>query len=449
VKVIVFCGPTIDAEDVRREIDADVRPPAARGDVLRAGLERPAAIALVDGYFHRVPSVWHKEILWAMAEGIHVVGSASMGALRAAELAPFGMEGFGEIFQSFVSGACCDDDEVAVVHGPAEQGYRSLSEAMVNIRATVRAAQAAGIVSESAREVLEALAKRTSYPQRNYSALLAGAQGAAPADELRRLRDWLPVGRVDQKRRDAQTMLAAVRERQRAGWLKKTVDYDFAVTDAWNMLRAEVTLETDQRAGNHDIAMEDLTDELLLAGRLGRDAMGGLARALCLEQAARWSGVADDAAVAGAAEDFRRERGLLGPDEFDGWLQAQSLRGDDVDEYFRHETVVRRARVVYRFQALANIADHLRATGDYEAVVQRAATKRQVLDAHGLERPELSDTGLTEEELWRWYFQRRLGREGGVAPAAHAQREGTDLETLRAAVIREHCYSRIAGLLDP
>ena len=79
-------------------------PPAAQGDVYRAALSRPVAIGLVDGYFERVPAVWHKEILWALSQGIHVFGSASMGALRAAELAPFGMVGVGAIFEAYRDG---------------------------------------------------------------------------------------------------------------------------------------------------------------------------------------------------------------------------------------------------------------------------------------------------------------------------------------------------------
>ena len=62
------------------------RPPARQGDVYRAALARPAIIGIIDGYFETMPTVWHKEILWAMAKGIHVYGAASIGALRAAEL---------------------------------------------------------------------------------------------------------------------------------------------------------------------------------------------------------------------------------------------------------------------------------------------------------------------------------------------------------------------------
>src|SRR6185503_3993378 len=93
-----------------------------------------ARIALIDGYFERMAAVWHKEILLALERGIAVWGAASMGALRAAELAPFGMVGVGTIYRAFARGDLVADDEVAVAHLPAEQGYRSISDALVNLR---------------------------------------------------------------------------------------------------------------------------------------------------------------------------------------------------------------------------------------------------------------------------------------------------------------------------
>ena len=71
-----------------------------------------------------------------MAQGIHVYGAASIGALRAAELDVFGMRGIGRIYEDFRDGVLEDDDEVAVLHGPEELGYPPVTEAMVNIRAT-------------------------------------------------------------------------------------------------------------------------------------------------------------------------------------------------------------------------------------------------------------------------------------------------------------------------
>src|ERR1700728_3217539 len=80
------------------------RPPVRQGDLYLAALSRPAIIGVADGYFEIMPTVWHKEILWAMAQGIHVYGAASIGALRAAELDAFGMRGIGGIYQDLRDG---------------------------------------------------------------------------------------------------------------------------------------------------------------------------------------------------------------------------------------------------------------------------------------------------------------------------------------------------------
>jgi hypothetical protein len=170
VKACVFVGPTLRAEDLPPESEIVVLPPVAQGDVYRVAQARPRAIGIVDGYFEGVLSVWHKEILWAMAEGIHVFGSASMGALRAAELHPFGMRGTGRIFEAYRDGELEDDDEVAVIHGPPETCYLALSEAMVNIRATRAAAKRNGIIAAATRDALVRSAKELFYHDRTSSA---------------------------------------------------------------------------------------------------------------------------------------------------------------------------------------------------------------------------------------------------------------------------------------
>ncbi len=158
MKVTVFAGPTIDAATIGSYIDAEVLGPASFGDVYRVARRRVDAIAIIDGYFDRVAAVWHKEVLWAMSEGVHVFGAASMGALRAAELADFGMVGIGEVFRAYQSGELEDDDEVAVVHGSADAGYSGGSEAMVNIRASMRRAVVDGVCSKEHGEALQQLA---------------------------------------------------------------------------------------------------------------------------------------------------------------------------------------------------------------------------------------------------------------------------------------------------
>ena len=98
-------------------------------------------------------------MLWALTQGIHVYGAASMGALRAAELAAFGMVGVGKIFEAYRDGVIEDDDEVAVLHGPAEMGYLQVTEAMVNIRATLNRAAADEVIDRATAKRLIAVGR--------------------------------------------------------------------------------------------------------------------------------------------------------------------------------------------------------------------------------------------------------------------------------------------------
>ncbi|PWC73666.1 tfuA protein [Azospirillum sp. TSH100] len=220
--VYIFLGPTLPCEDAALELDATYLPPVAQGDVLRLCAEKPAAIGIIDGFFESVPSVWHKEILYAIHAGIPVFGASSMGALRAAELYPFGMIGVGAIFEAFRDGRLEDDDEVAVIHGPAELGYTSLSEAMVNIRRTLSDAVAERVLSAETALRLESIAKELPYRERGYGRMLRlGGDIGLQAAELTAFRSWLPQGRFDQKRQDAKAML-----RTMARWLGRSTGED-------------------------------------------------------------------------------------------------------------------------------------------------------------------------------------------------------------------------------
>jgi hypothetical protein len=105
------------------------RPPAAYGDIIRAVIEfSPKQIVLIDGVFHQSLAVYHKELVFALLEGIVCIGAASMGALRAAELWRYGMIGVGEIFEMYRAG-CEDDSLVAMTFQP--DSFRPLRDAPI------------------------------------------------------------------------------------------------------------------------------------------------------------------------------------------------------------------------------------------------------------------------------------------------------------------------------
>jgi hypothetical protein len=242
MSAVVFVGPTLPPRlRPAGEPLWDWRPPVRQGELYRAALARPQAIGIIDGYFEVVPTVWHKEILWAMAQGIHVFGAASIGALRAAELDPFGMRGIGRVYEDFRDGVLEDDDEVAVLHGPAELGYPPVTEAMVDIRATL----AGGVLAPDLAVGLTEIAKGLFYKERTYEGVLQTAAAAGwPAAALRAFADWLPHGRIDQKRRDAEAMLAAIRAHLAARPGPMRVNYDLAETVAWQAARQYAEAQT-------------------------------------------------------------------------------------------------------------------------------------------------------------------------------------------------------------
>jgi hypothetical protein len=173
-----------------------------------------------------------------MAQGIHVFGAASIGALRAAELDTFGMRGIGQIYEAYRDGVLEDDDEVAVLHGPEELGYPPLTEAMVNIRAALADALRCGILAATVAETLIQIAKDLFYKERTYEAVLSrAAESGFPAAALRKLAEWLPAGHIDQKRLDAEAMLEAIRAHLDAKVPPLRVSYTLAETAAWRAAR--------------------------------------------------------------------------------------------------------------------------------------------------------------------------------------------------------------------
>lgn len=207
---IVFAGPTLFG--VARAFGPHIvlRPPARQGDLYDAARTKPDAIGLIDGRFETVPSVWHKEILWALSRGVPVYGAASMGALRAAELAPFGMVGVGAIYEEYRRGRVERDDAVAVLHAPEDEDFRPLSEALVDMRATLAKATHAGIVSRRTARRLEDRAGQIFFKERSWERLLAAADDV-PSRQRDALRRWLPAGRVALKQRDALALMAVIK----------------------------------------------------------------------------------------------------------------------------------------------------------------------------------------------------------------------------------------------
>jgi len=199
--ILVFAGPSLPSGVRPGDPRFAWRPPAAAGDLLRLLRDPPAIVCLIDGYFDSRPAPWHKEILLLIEAGTRVLGAASMGALRAAELDRHGMTGVGEIYRAYRSGIIRGDDEVALVHALEDLQWKPVSEPMVDVRATLLSAVRAGIVSADLARALRDSARAIHFSERDWPAIvkLASWRGEAAS----RFSAWLATGIVRLKQADA------------------------------------------------------------------------------------------------------------------------------------------------------------------------------------------------------------------------------------------------------
>lgn len=452
----VFAGPSLAAEEVARHEGLVCLPPARQGDILRVARERPAVIGLIDGVFDGSTAPWHKEILWALQQGIHVYGAASMGALRAAELHPFGMQGVGRIFEAYRDGLLEDDDEVAVLHGPPEMGHRPLSEAMVSLRETLAKAVAAGVLGSATAERLTSIAKEIFYQQRSLERILeAGTAQGLPAAELADLRPWWRREAVDAKRDDARALLQAVAALLEEEPASFAPDFEVERSDMWLAVLAEAGAEED----DPDRAL--LAPWILDEARLTLPDFKALQdaatlRLLSLREAERRGPAEAPDSKAEAFRRFRRERELVRLEDAQRWAQRNDLSPEAFDRLMEEEAKRAGLDLAASSGLAKQMLNELRLTGRYPDLAARAGRKRDRIRQLGYEDPRPEDVvrsdlpegaALAKEmrapAMLKWYFATRLQRpvpddlSGYVAGLGLA-----GLDEFYRLVTREYLYSR-------
>jgi TfuA protein len=178
---IIFIGPSLNHDKARKIFQADYRAPAKKGDLMMLltsygnSIEEPNStnfVGLVDGLFLQDYPPTPIEVYQLLSnKNFHVVGGASIGALRAIELEKFGMVGIGKIFELFRNGATDADDEVAVTFQQGAGGDIQ-SEAMIDIRFNLFVACRKQIITDRVKRAIAKTAKSIYFPYRNYTHVL-------------------------------------------------------------------------------------------------------------------------------------------------------------------------------------------------------------------------------------------------------------------------------------
>jgi TfuA protein len=210
--IVIYTGPSLSIEKAKAILPgADYRPPIVRGDL--ANLPKGTkVVGIIDGVFYNETAIAHKEIMAVMKKGIKVYGSSSMGALRAAELADFGMVGVGRIYQCYRSGRIVKDDEVAVTFNPVTG--EQIAEPLVNVRYQLKAAEKDGILTAKERHELVEMAGRFFYPDRTYTYIVGRAVKAdiISHEKAAGLLEYILDRPLNLKAEDAILLLNKIRE---------------------------------------------------------------------------------------------------------------------------------------------------------------------------------------------------------------------------------------------
>jgi len=430
VNALIFLGPTLPFHEAAAVLDATFLPPARQGDVYRAvHTHRPRAIGLIDGVFLDVPAVWHREILWALNEGTHVFGAASMGALRAAELAPFGMRGVGTIYEAFRTGhwpgddtAFEDDDEVAVIHAPTEAGGAALSDAMVDLRASLAAAQAAGVIDSDGRNALVTAMKSLHFPARSFARLHQEAHLILNQLAATRLTDWLTLHRVAQKRLDAITMLEQLAQLLANDPQLFRAPFRFERALVWEQF-VRTAVPPDE---TENLVLEELRLEPPARLAAERAALGRMVTPIAPPD------------IAATLDRFRTRQGLGSRAELDAWLRRNALGPAALERLLQREAAFDEAALHGGAELRGAILEHLRLAGQFAPLLDRARAKQRALTGRTTTPP----AGPAIAAGLDWYFTQRLGEPLPRSIPAWAREQGwANDQVFTQAVWRDYLFA--------
>ncbi len=379
---VVFLGPSLPQSIARKHLDAVYLPPARRGDVYRAARDlSPTAILIIDGRFHDTAAIWHREILWALTQGVHVFGAASMGALRAVELEPFGMRGVGRVYEAYRLGRYApfddpfdDDGEVAVMHAPAELGSTALSVALVDLRDGLATSWRDGVISATERDALLQDARSLFHAERTPERL-AMLLGARISDPKARAHVAARVVSAERgiKASDARAALDALAAFLTTAPRSFVPDFAFEPALVWERFRRAM----DAPAAESPNAIESaVLDEVRIDPAAWRSLRqrAVLRRAACRptdDGAPRPDAAARRRALAG----LRRAHGLEDRAALDSWMARNALTPAAAEALIDAEAALHRLADLPIAEIERAMLELLRLEARFESLAARAAQR--------------------------------------------------------------------------
>jgi hypothetical protein len=163
-KPIVFGGPSIALWSKEERGSFEIRPPIQRRDLNDLIDTPPGICIIIDGVFGGKMSITPTECRVLLEKGWMLLGSSSMGALRAADLWSLGMIGVGDIYNMYRLGKCTSDAEVAVVYD--QDTFEEKTISLVHVKSILGYLSCRGEIDRGTAEKLLTLGKKIIWFER-------------------------------------------------------------------------------------------------------------------------------------------------------------------------------------------------------------------------------------------------------------------------------------------
>ncbi|MGW6732451.1 TfuA-like protein [Streptomyces sp. NPDC055013] len=381
----VYAGPSLDTAAVRALLpDAVVHPPVRHGDLMASPAGPGDRVVVLDGQFFQSASVRHKEICEVIGRGAAVYGAASMGALRAAELGPYGMTGSGVVHRLYATGLIERDDEVALVHTEPDAGSRALTVALVSVRVALRRLARRRVITAHDEAQLLAAAAHLPFTSRTWRGILHQAEGVTRAT-IETVRQTVagPAENWDVKTQDARALLTRLAHHPAPPGLRPAPVPTTVHVEHW------------RRSAD----AENLT--LLTAAQIYADDYPVLHRRTVLRLL---TGTQDDDVrlLESRAVETARRRGLLSADH-GMWLDEKEATAPD--DAVLAQVLVRSYRWSCGLTPLPVLADAVRAAPGADRLRELIAEAKELnaqLTQRGYPLRRISRPALQQHLLRRW-----------------------------------------------
>jgi len=256
---------------------------------------------------------------------------------------------------------------------------------LVNIRFTLDAAKLAGVISQQSSDAILQQASSLHFSMRSFSNVLKSLRDADfDSKSLDSFEQWLPGGKVDQKRADALLLLEHLKTLERLPVPAYAPDFHFETTEIWSGALLQSQAEA-RRAAPLSAKSQAILEQLQKDQSVFESVKESALLRLFMKQFSAFTGstlsdssdtnFVDDVSrqrVRQKIDEFRRQHNLWDREAINNWLHDNDVELMRFESLMHHEAWLDDLMQEPLSPGLQSaIIDYLRVSGDYSTLSEQ------------------------------------------------------------------------------